>query len=205
MPVRNIIFDLGGVLINLDYHATSAAFKNLGMQHFDDIFSQATQSGLFDLLDKGRISPQVFRDEMRKHLPPGTTDTEIDTAWNAMLLDLPQYRIEFLKKTAQQFRIFLLSNTNEIHIPEFEKRIREENHIENFSSLFEGAYYSSRIGMRKPDEEIFNFVVERHDLNKDETLFIDDSIQHVVGACNAGIHAIHLDVKNGEDVVNLIF
>src|ERR1041385_8056059 len=113
--MKNIIFDLGGVLLNLDMRKTRTAFHELGMTDFDNHFTQAKQSGIFDLFDCGKISPEEFRKELKKHLPNHISDEQIDAAWNAMLNDLPAERLKLLRQLAKKYRLFLLSNTNEIH------------------------------------------------------------------------------------------
>lgn len=191
--IRNIIFDLGGVLLNLDMNATATAFKKLGIQNFDDLYTQAKQTGLFDAFDKGHISPTEFRTALRQHLPENTSDNAIDEAWNAMLLDLPIERLDLLRSLKGKYRLFLLSNTNEIHVTAFSDYLNKTFGFPDFTDFFEQWYYSCRMGMRKPDEEIFEKVMSLHQLIPSETLFIDDSIQHVHGAAKTGIQAVWLE------------
>ena len=148
---KNIIFDLGGVILNIDYSLTEKAFSKLGINDFKTLFSQAQQTQLFDNYEKGFISSTDFRDELKKYLLKNTSEKEIDTAWNAMLLDLPKERIELLKKTKQTHRTFLLSNTNDIHIETFNTYLKNEFKISDLKSFFEKMYLSYEIGMRKPD------------------------------------------------------
>ncbi|MFN7012742.1 MAG: HAD family hydrolase [Bacteroidia bacterium] len=190
--IKNIIFDLGGVLINIDYKATENAFKNAGIRNFDELFSQAKQTQLFDNLEKGLVDEVTFKDSLRLLSNVNLSDKAIDDAWNAMLLDFPKHRVELLQKLKKNYKTFLLSNTNELHIPTFENLIEKEYGITDFSSLFNKLYYSCRVKMRKPDKEIFELVIQENNLNPNETLFIDDSIQHVQGAKNMGLNAIHL-------------
>jgi putative hydrolase of the HAD superfamily len=190
--VKNIIFDLGGVLINIDYKATENAFKNAGIRNFDELFSQAKQTRLFDNLEKGLVDEVTFKDGLRLLSNVNLSDKTIDDAWNAMLLDFPKHRVELLQNVRKNYKTFLLSNTNELHIPAFENLIEKEYGIADFSSLFDKLYYSCRVQMRKPDKEIFELVINENNLNPQETLFIDDSIQHVQGAQNVGLNAIHL-------------
>jgi hypothetical protein len=117
--IRNIIFDLGGVIINLDPAATAKAFVKLGLSDWDNQYSQAKQSGLFDEYDKGKISDAEFRSGLRTFLPENVSDQQIDDAWNAMLLDIPPKRLELLSAVRKDHRIFLLSNTNFIHVKAF--------------------------------------------------------------------------------------
>lgn len=191
--VRNIIFDLGGVIINLAYQRTREAFIELGVTDFDSIYSKAKQSGIFDAFDKGEISSAAFRDEIRKHVTRKISDAEIDAAWNAMLLDIPKERPELLLSLKKKYRTFLLSNTNEIHVANFSAYLERNFGTPDFTPYFEQWYYSCRIHMRKPDTATFRFVLEENNLRAEETLFIDDTEQHVAGAKKAGMHALLFD------------
>ena len=119
-----------------------------------------------------------------------------------MLGSVPSERIELVARLKDRYQVLLLSNTNAIHVPAFERIIAHDNGITDFKSLFHGAYYSCEIGLRKPDEGAFRSVLEKHGADPSRTLFIDDSIQHVHGARNAGLHAEHLDLTK-EDVLVL--
>lgn len=191
--IKNIILDLGGVIINLDYGATRSAFIGLGMSDFDNVYSQAQQSGFFDAFDKGAISPDEFRNEIRKHIPHTVTNEEIDHAWNAMLLDVPAGKIELLSKLKEKYNTFLLSNTNVIHVQSFSAELQRVHGTPDFTPYFKKWYYSCSIGMRKPDAEIFHFVLNENSLTAEETLFIDDSIQHIHGAEKIGIRTAFLE------------
>lgn len=188
-PLRNIIFDLGGVIINLDYQRTATAFRKLGLHNFDEIYSQAKQEKLFDKLETGHLHEDHFREELIRHLPSGVKHSDIDIAWNAMLLDFPVSRLDFIYKLRDHYRIFLLSNTNFIHINAFLMLADEQVGKSRFENAFEKIYYSCDIGLRKPDPEIFELVLQENNLKAAETLFIDDSAQHIEGARVAGIRA----------------
>lgn len=200
MEIKNIIFDLGGVIINLDYNRTATAFKKLGIVDFDEIYSKAKQTSLFDDFEKGITTDDDFRNALKKYLPEETADAEIDDAWNAMLLDIPAHRLEWLKEIAKRYRIFLLSNTNHIHVLSFTAYADKKFGVGVFESVFEKHYYSCEMGMRKPDAEIFEKVINDNKLNKAETLFIDDSIQHIHGAEKVGIKAEWLNIPEGEKI-----
>ncbi len=198
---KNIIFDLGGVILNIDYDLAVSEFKKLGLNNFSNHFSQAQQQQLFDQYEKGKISSDEFRAELKKELNPSTTAEQIDAAWNSLLLDLPKQRLEILKKMKNTHRTFLLSNTNEIHIIQFEKYLKQTFGINDLSGYFEKMYLSYKIGMRKPDAEIFEYVLKQNNLNSSETLFIDDSIQHIEGAKKLGIQTYWL--QKSETIVGL--
>ena len=191
--MQAIIFDLGGVLLNLDYTLTIKAFEKLGVKNAADLFSQKSQTSFFDDFEIGAITPEQFRTEIRKFISKPVSDTQIDQAWNTMLLDFPEERFHFLQQVAQTYRIFLLSNTNEIHMNWFKNNINQEFGENVFFNLFEVPYLSNEIGMRKPHQEIFDFVIQQNNLSPSKTLFIDDSPQHLVGAKEAGLQTIWLE------------
>jgi putative hydrolase of the HAD superfamily len=203
MRYETLLLDLGGVLIDVDYGAATRAFDALGFSDFGALYSKARQDHLFDGLETGDLSPAQFRDRIRQLYRPDITDREIDTCWNAMLGSIPPPRIELLRSLKERYRLLLLSNTNAIHVPAFEAIIARENNIADFKSLFHGAYYSCEIGLRKPHAEAFHHVLEQHGADPSGTLFIDDSIQHVVGAREAGLYAEHLELAT-EDVLGMV-
>lgn len=192
---KNIIFDLGGVLINIDYNLTAQAFSTLGINDFQEQFSKAAQTKLFDLYEKGLISSQEFRNQIKSVISAATDDSTIDEAWNAMLLDFPLERLNFLQKVKQTHRTFLLSNTNDIHIQKINTDLKAEYGIPDLSGHFEKIYLSYEVNMRKPDAEIFELVLSQNNLNPAETLFIDDSPQHIETAKKLGIQTYWLDVS----------
>ncbi len=200
--IKNIIFDLGGVLLNINYLLTEQAFLELGIKDFRLVYSKAKQSSLFDQFETGRISAHLFRNELRKYLPKEISDKEIDTAWNAMLLDFPLERVKLLRQLKNKYRIFLLSNTNEIHVNAFEQIFIRSFGSNIFEHIFEKHYYSNIIGLRKPNADCFEYVLQQNQLNPIETLFIDDSEQHVAGAIQCGLKAIHL--KENETVNEIL-
>ncbi len=190
--IRNIIFDLGGVIMDVDYHKTIDAFKELGIRNVAHLYTQARQVPDFDQLDTGRISSAEFRNRIRSHSSNHLTDKQIDHAWNAMLLDFHRERFELLKELRNHYKTFLLSNTNAIHLDHFMGKLKQTMGIDDLSDYFIQDYYSHLIGLRKPDPEVFEYILDRHGLVPGETLFIDDSPQHVEGARNAGLQAHQL-------------
>ncbi len=190
--IKNIIFDLGGVIINLDIQATAKAFEKLGISDFGKVYSQLAQSNLVDHFDKGTISEDDFFNGIKKQFDLKHSRQELEQAWNSMLLDFPKHRMDALKKYQQSYRTFLLSNTNETHVREFHKTLHKNIGVRDLEGFFEKVYYSCRTGMRKPDKEIFELVLKENKLDPKETLFIDDTIHHIEGAKSAGINAILL-------------
>ncbi len=190
--IKNIIFDLGGVIINLDYDKSLRELLRYSKTGSAMEFTQRAQSPLFDLYETGNSTCQEFRDSLRQEYNLDATDEEIDNAWNAMLLDIPKERIDLLQELGKKYRIFLLSNTNAIHLKRFNEIVAHSFTIPNLDSLFEQSYYSHLVGKRKPDAAIFELILEQNGLNREETLFIDDSIQHIESARKVGLHALHL-------------
>jgi putative hydrolase of the HAD superfamily len=201
--IKNVIFDLGGVILNIDYHLTAKRFVELGVKNFDELFSQAQQSTLFDDLETGQISPADFRDQLRNIVKLDLTNEQIDDAWNKMLLDLPKERIDILLAAKENYRTFLLSNTNIIHLDAYTEDLQKAHGIENLGKLFEKEYYSHEIELRKPNKEVFEFVLEQNGLEASETLFIDDSIQHIKGANEVGIHTFFMDASKNYSLLDV--
>lgn len=198
--IKNIILDLGGVLINLDFQKLNESLKKLGLEN---AFSKTEQIDLFDKLEEGRISEDFFLTEFKNLTTKKHSNKEIIDAWNSILLDFPIERIELLKYLGKKYRLFLFSNTNSMHIKEVYNILNRSYGIKNLNPYFEKIYLSNELGIRKPKVEGFKQIINYHDLKLDETLFIDDSPQHVSGAKDAGLRAELLDVEK-EDINNLV-
>ena len=186
--IKSVIFDLGGVIYDVDYHKTINAFKALGMDRFEELYAKAGQSDLFNDLEEGKITRAVFVERIKNLSRHDMTSSQIFNAWNGMLLGFMPDALVCLKRLRSTYRIFLLSNTNEIHIQEIEKRVGTA-FFSDFCSLFEKVYLSHELGLRKPHTDVFNYILKEKDLKANETLFIDDSIHHVEGAIKAGLQA----------------
>jgi len=200
-PINAIIFDLGGVLLDINYQLTIEAFNNLGCSDFESIYTQQKQSQLFDDFETGKVSSETFRKSLQKQMQFSISNVEFDNAWNKLLLQLPEKRIELLEKLNKKFSLFLLSNTNEIHIKAFKKIISSSIGYERFENCFKKVYFSSQIGNRKPNASCFEMVLSENKLSAAKTLFIDDSIQHVEGAYKIGIKT--LLIESGEELVSI--
>jgi putative hydrolase of the HAD superfamily len=195
--IKNIIFDFGGVIIDIHHDRVEKAFRKLGIENFEALFNQATQSKLFIRFETGGIAPATFRNEIRSMCDLPIDDVTLDHAWNCIIGDYPSHRIELLKSLTANYRLFLLSNTNIIHfdhyIPKFENEFGYE-----FFSLFEKTYWSFEIGKRKPNLDAWKHVIMDSNLRVEETLFIDDSIQNIAPAKELGITTLLL--INGVDI-----
>ncbi|MCE3226307.1 MAG: family hydrolase [Bacteroidetes bacterium] len=187
--VNAIIFDLGAVIINLDFNKTIDAFNKLSDVRFESIFNHASQSDYFFHLETGKISPEEFFALLKKEINYAGHDDELIFAWNSMLLDVPEERLDALVSAKQKYNTFLLSNTNEPHIAVIERNLYLEHGVKHFEDYFDKIYYSCRVNMRKPDKEIFELVLKENELDPAKTVFIDDSMQHVQAAGACGINA----------------
>ena len=195
---QNLIFDLGGVLLNLDFPRTKAEFRKSIPHLSDDSFlGHVDQLALFSTYEVGQISTLDFYEEFKKSFQTRISFEEFKACWNAMILDFPMTRINFLKHLRQQGKkLFLISNINELHEYAVEDEFQKLNLNDSFFSLFDKCYYSHRVGFRKPNPEIFNLALNENGLKREDTLFIDDSLQHVLSARALGIDAFHLKDSN---------
>lgn len=190
--IKNIIFDLGGVLLNIDYQRTNKAFTDLGVKNFTELYSQFHANTLFEDLETGRVTEAGFLEQLRPHLPEGTTDQQIIAAWNAMLLDYPVARLQLLQQLRQHYNLYLLSNTNAIHLKAVNAILEKSRGIPSLAAFFDRSYYSHLIGFRKPEKEAYQLILDENNLQSAETLFIDDTLPNVDAALQLGIQAIHL-------------
>lgn len=194
VEIDAIIFDLGGVIINIDYPRTILAFNALHSEDQDFPYSQHQQAELFDAFEKGEIQAEQFREGLRQILDLDCSDADLDGAWNAMLLDIPIERIRLIERLSKKKRLFLLSNTNSIHKLAFDKIFQQTcgEHYQYLDQLFEKAYYSHQMGDRKPHPSIFQTVIDEQNLNPAHTLFIEDTVRHIEGAKTTGLQTYHL-------------
>lgn len=184
---RAILFDLGGVLIDIDYHATENAFEKLGVSDFKERYSQLAQNALFDRFECGEISPQHFVNLLLPYMQTGTSPNQVVAAWNAMIGGFPPRKIELLLQLKnRQIPIFLLSNTNALHIVEVAKSLQQVSDA-SLNTYFEKIFLSQEIGKRKPRPETFTWVCGQMGFAPKDILFIDDSPQHIEGAITAGL------------------
>lgn len=188
---KAIIFDLGGVLLNIDFRLSEKAFAELGLTNFADFFNQFHSNDLFRKLETG-MDDDLFYDDLRTATGLSLSNEQIRDAWNALLQDYRPESVAVLPQLREKYKLYLLSNTNEIHLKEFQRRYELWKPGELFDDLFDAAYYSHRIGHRKPNASAFEFVLEKHQLNATETLFIDDSINNIEAAQQLGLQTIHL-------------
>ena len=194
-----IIFDLGAVILNINYQNTIEEFTKLGVNNAATFYSKKVQTNLFNQIETGMISSNKFLKALQKETNNANIN-QVEQAWNAMLLDLPEERLHLIKKLKRNHTIFLLSNTNAIHINAFKKQLGDKKWLE-FCKLFDKMYLSHEVGLRKPDIEIFEYILTEQKLIGEEVFFIDDSPQHIASAKKIGIHCHHL--LDNEDIITL--
>lgn len=195
---QNIIFDLGGVLLNLDFHRTKSEFRK-SIPHLSDesFLGHTNQLALFSIYEVGKMTTDEFYEDFKRQFDTEISFEEFKSCWNAMIQDFPISRINFLRQLRSiGKKLFLISNINELHEYAVEDEFKKLGVTGSFSSLFDNFYYSHQVGMRKPNAEIFERALFENNLNRAETLFIDDSLQHIEAARLLGIDAIHLKVSN---------
>ena len=193
--INTIIFDFGDIFINLDKQATMDGLKNLGIPQWNEDLDQLNLQ-----YELGAISEEYFLSGIQKHTNNASIE-DISKAWNAILLDFPLYRLEFLQMLSKKYRLFLLSNTDAIHIDTFEQK-SGTTFYSDFYQCFEKVYFSFEIGMRKPNPEVYNFVLDQNGLQAKHTLFIDDKKENTDAASALGLPVWNLQVGE-EDVVDL--
>ena len=184
--ITTLIFDLGGVLINLDVNQCIMNFKQLGLNNFEQYLNNFAQSGFFMQLEKGLISADEFRKEIRKLTTSTLTDAQIDEAWCSFLLDIPNEKLDMLIELRKKFRLLLLSNTNIIHFPNTE-RIIFTNNGRKLSDYFDSCYLSYEMKMAKPDKAIFENIMVTENVQPGECLFLDDGLKNTIEAQKLGM------------------
>jgi HAD superfamily hydrolase (TIGR01509 family) len=192
VKIQHVIFDLGGVIVNIDPQLTARAFADLSETDPVDIMELHKTANFFTAYETGKISDEQFRDEIRRFLKKDIPDDTIDQAWGALLLDIPREKVQMLARAKERYNTYLLSNTNHIHRLKFCRTFREMTgrKIEDY---FKKVYYSYEMGKRKPDKEIFMQVMDENLLIPSETLLIDDSLPNIVTARSLGLLTLHVE------------
>ena len=190
--IKNIIFDLGGIFLDVDYQKTEQAFIAAGVNNFAGLYAQDHASMLFEDLETGKIAPLQFYEAFRKKANINLSNQQIMDAWNAMLGNFLWDELHWLQNIQHKYRIFLYSNTNQIHYDAFSKTFMEATGNKNFENFFIKAYYSHTFGMRKPYQASYQKLMQEQNLLPAQTIFIDDTIKNIQGAKLAGLQTIHL-------------
>ena len=188
--IKNIIFDWGGVLIDLDFEGCSKAFLKLGVGNLQELLTSAEENNLFKNYELGTISTEQFRNEIRILAKSDLTDDEIDAVWLSMVKSIPEEKLKLLANLRKQYNIYLLSNTNELHWERVSQKAFHYGELER-DDFFKKVFLSHEMHQAKPNPEIFRTALTEAGLNADETLFIDDSETNCQAAASVGIHTSH--------------
>ena len=186
--IKNLLFDLGGVIMDIRRENAVEALKQIGLAEADEMLGLYEQKGPFMLLEEGKLTPGQFREAIRSSIPHPVTDSDIDNAFLKFLIGIPLHRLHQLEQLAQRgFNIYLLSNTNPIM---WQTKIREEFTKDgiNINHYFKGLITSFEAGMMKPDPEIFRYTAAKLGIDPAETLFLDDSQKNLDAASSVGYH-----------------
>lgn len=195
--IQNIIFDFGGVILNIDYHKTEQAFIQSGLTAFSQLYSQLQQTDIFDLFETGKITTEQFIEAIQQ-VAPNLSASNIIDSWNAMLLDLPLDKIKWIQQLRPNYKTFLFSNTNAVHETAFNKEVMRVTEQPTLDSFFDKVYLSHQIGLRKPHVHGFQHILSEQNIDAAHTLFIDDSPQHIEGAQKLGLQTLYL--PKGKDL-----
>lgn len=190
--LKNIIFDFGGVLLDLDYHETERQLTKVMRRDLNFKSLSEEEKDVFYNYEKGELSDELFLWQLQHWSVGVPTPRDLIDAWNGMLLDIKKEKLDFVLELSHKYKVYLLSNTNSLHIKFVMRLLKEKYEINDFDTrYFEKAYYSHLVGMRKPDKEIFDFIALDANIKKEESVFIDDLEENVKGAQLAGMPSMH--------------
>jgi FMN phosphatase YigB (HAD superfamily) len=192
--ISTLIFDFGGVLIDLDMNQSILNFKKLGVENVEKYLSNFGQLGFFMQLEKGKISAEEFRREIRKMTPKAITDSEIDDAWNAFLVRIPSEKLDIVYELRKKYRVIMLSNTNAIHFPYAEQTFFSYKN-RSIDEYFDKCYRSYDMKMAKPDAEIFEAILSREQVAANQCLLLDDGPKNIEQAQKLGFQTYFVDPK----------
>jgi len=189
--IKNILFDLGGVILDINVQATLKGFYELGFPAELMQYPHSMTSDLFFKYETGKLDTITFRNEIRKTSGISMSDQAFDEAWNAMLIGIPEERTALLNELSKRYDLYMLSNTSELHVKIYEKMYQETSG-ESMHQVFKKIYYSHEIGWHKPDREAWEHVIKDAVIKPEETLFLDDSIHNIKASQELGFQAIHI-------------
>lgn len=201
--IRNIVFDFGNVLFDLDLPAIGREIQHLVGDQYETVRERLQRSGVFELYETGGLTTEEFVDAIRLAGPVPLSAEQVIAAWNSIFIGMPRERFDMLLRLRHQYNVFLLSNINDLHATWIDDYMLREHGLTDFQSrYFDGVYYSHLIRLRKPDREIYEYVLADAEILPQETLFIDDLEENVKAAREVGIQGV---VKRAEvDVLALI-
>ena len=200
--IKNLIFDFGGVIIDIHPMTYVEELLKLGSKSVREMHETFVREQVYRKFETGVLSADQFRELVRAHIPNHASNARIDQAWNLIIGEIPPYRFDFLVSLKPEYRTFLLSNTNPIHFDYYQEYTRKTFGLPSLDSLFEKAYFSFKIGLYKPDHDIFHYVLNDSGLDPAETVFIDDVEENVEAARQCGMQGIHL--SEGMDITEIV-
>jgi putative hydrolase of the HAD superfamily len=190
MKFKAVIFDFGNVIINIEFQRIYQTFAKFTAKSPEYIEKKITENQIFKRYETGQFSDEEFREVIRQTLGFPLSDFEVDTAWNAILLDIPAERIELIKKIRQKYPVYLLSNTNNIHIQASNTYLKKAHGISNLDVLFDNLFLSYEMAMWKPDVEIYHSVLKKINMQPNEVIFFDDNLHNIESAKKIGMQTI---------------
>ncbi|MFN5332067.1 MAG: HAD family hydrolase [Bacteroidota bacterium] len=188
-----IVFDLGNVLIDIDYAKAMSTMKSVIPIHLHPIVDQCYSAEFHKAYERGELDSSTFRNEFRNYFEQYWSDDEVDALWNSLLGSLPAYRLDLIRQLKTHFQVAILSNTNEIHIHAVEDMLAKEYGMDNFASLFDWVFYSHQVGLAKPDQAIYQHLVDTVGVDPSQILFFDDLAANIEGAAALGIQSIRVE------------
>ncbi len=201
---RAVLLDFGNVVINIDPELTLKAFADITGKSLERVRDKMAESQLFKRYETGSFDDEEFREIVRQTLGYPFSDAEVDAAWNALLLDVPPHRISLILDLKSRYKVFLLSNTNSLHIQACDRYFRNQFGISSVASVFDRAFFSYEMGLWKPEEEIYRQVLRETGFEPGEILFVDDNLLNIEAAGRLGFQTIHLvppdDIANHFDL-----
>ncbi|MFT5885971.1 MAG: HAD superfamily hydrolase (TIGR01509 family) [Arcticibacterium sp.] len=198
---KAILFDFGNVVINIDPELTIKALSEISNKPLERVREKMEMSQLNKRYEMGLFTDDEFREIVRQTIGYPFSDAEVDKAWNALLLDLPPHRIKLILELQSSYPVYLLSNTNNIHITRCNRIFREEFGIPDVKTLFKRAFYSYEMGLWKPDPKIYQEVLDEIEQKAEDVLFIDDNASNIASAAKMGFQTVLMDPHN-DDIAN---
>jgi len=199
---KNILFDLGGVILDINVQATLKGFYDLGFPAELMQFPHSMTTDLFFKYETGKLDTDQFRNAIRESAGVEMSDEAFDEAWNAMLVRIPEERTVLLKRLSEKYPLYMLSNTSSLHVKVFEQMYLETAGV-SMHEVFKKIYYSHEIGCHKPDHEAWEYVIRDAGIKAEETLFLDDNIHNIKASQELGFQAIHIHERT--NLMNLGF
>ncbi|MBS1686996.1 MAG: HAD family phosphatase [Bacteroidetes bacterium] len=194
--IDTLVFDLGNVIIDIDYDVMIAAFRRIAARDFSELITYSAQDDLFSRYERGDISSAEFRAALRPYMVAGVSDAEIDRAWNAILYRYPSDKFDRLKALRTRYGVYALSNINEIHLTDIDRYVSQNLGATDMRSFFDHAYYSHELRMRKPESRIYQAVIDHAGIAPERSLFIDDKKENTDAAAALGFRVHHLTARD---------